>query len=391
MSERVAALIVAAGSGTRFGCALPKVFAPLSGRPLLCWSLRAFGTHPEVDEVVVVAATEYAAQARSLCEAELSVPWQVVEGGSERRVSVYNGLAALQSNPPDIVAIHDGARPLVSSEVISDSLRVCRDHGAALAAVGAVDTVKQADPNGLVTATLDRSNIFLAQTPQTFSYRLIFDAHERAAREQCEVTDDAMLLERFGSPVHLSRGESHNLKITMPEDLKLAEWLLQGQNPAPRVGHGYDLHRLVEGRRLVLGGIEIPHTKGLLGHSDADAALHAICDAILGACALGDIGRHFPDTDAAYKDADSRELTRQVVALAREAGWRVGNVDVTIMAQEPKLAPHNAAMREATAAALNVPVEQVSFKATTNEGLDSIGRGEAIAAHAFIVMLPIST
>ncbi|MEN6548416.1 MAG: 2-C-methyl-D-erythritol 4-phosphate cytidylyltransferase [Armatimonadia bacterium] len=391
MSERVAALIVAAGSGTRFGGALPKVFAPLSGRPLLCWSLRAFGTHPEVDEVVVVAATEYAAQARSLCEADLSVPWQVVEGGPERRVSVYNGLAALQSNPPDIVAIHDGARPLVSSEVISDSLRVCREHGAALAAVGAVDTVKQADPNGLITATLDRSNIFLAQTPQTFSYRLIFDAHERAAREQCEVTDDAMLLERFGSPVHLSRGESHNLKITMPEDLKLAEWLLQGQNPAPRVGHGYDLHRLVEGRRLVLGGIEIPHTKGLLGHSDADAALHAICDAILGACALGDIGRHFPDTDAAYKDADSLELTRQVVALAREAGWRVGNVDVTIMAQEPKLAPHNAAMREATAAALNVPVEQVSFKATTNEGLDSIGRGEAIAAHAFIVMLPIST
>ncbi|MEN6305424.1 MAG: 2-C-methyl-D-erythritol 2,4-cyclodiphosphate synthase, partial [Armatimonadia bacterium] len=234
-------------------------------------------------------------------------------------------------------------------------------------------------------------NVFLAQTPQTFSYRLIFDAHERAAREQCEVTDDAMLLERFGSPVHLSRGESHNLKITMPEDLKLAQWLLQGQNPAPRVGHGYDLHRLVEGRRLVLGGIEIPHTKGLLGHSDADAALHAICDSILGACALGDIGRHFPDTDAAYKDADSRELTRQIVAVAREAGWQVGNVDVTIMAQEPKLAPHNAAMREATAAALNVPVEQVSFKATTNEGLDSIGRGEAIAAHAFIVMLPIST
>ena len=391
MSERVAALIVAAGSGTRFGGPLPKVFAPLLGRPLLCWSLHAFGSHPEIDEVVVVAAQEYAARAKNLCEADLSVAWQVVEGGCERRASVHNGLAALLSNPPDIVAIHDGARPLVSPEVISDSLRVCREHGAALAATRAVDTVKQAGPDGLITATLDRSKVFLAQTPQTFSYKLITEAHQRAAREQCEVTDDAMLLERYGTPVYLSRGEGRNLKITVPEDLKLAEWFLQGQTPAPRVGHGYDLHRLVEGRRLVLGGIEIPHSKGLLGHSDADAALHAICDAILGACGLGDIGRHFPDTDATYKDADSRELTRRVVALAREAGWRVGNVDVTIMAQEPKLAPHNATMREATATALGVPVEQVSYKATTNEGLDAIGRGEAIAAHALILMLPIST
>lgn len=171
----------------------------------------------------------------------------------------------------------------------------------------------------------------------------------------------------------------------------MAEWLLRGERPAPRVGHGFDLHRLVEGRKLILGGVEIPYERGLLGHSDADAALHAICDAILGACALGDIGRHFPDTDPQYKGADSVELTRQVVQLALEAGWRVGNVDVTVMAQEPKLAPHIGSMREVTAQALGIGASDVSYKATTMERLGPIGAGQALAAEAVVMMVPVAS
>lgn len=387
MSERVAALIVAAGAGTRFGHALPKVFVPLNGAPLLAWALRAYGNHPEVQHVVVVVAPEYVEQARALCEAELSLPWQVIEGGAERRASVCNGLRALREFNPELVAIHDGARPLVSSDVISDSLAVARHCGAALATVGVVDTVKQVDAEQCITATLDRSKLQLAQTPQTFRYDLILSAHERAEAEGWAVTDDAMLVERVGHPVYASRGDRRNLKITVPEDLAMAEWLLENDKPAPRIGHGFDLHRLVEGRRLVLGGIEIPCERGLLGHSDADAALHAICDAILGAAGLGDIGQHFPDTDAAYEDADSLELLKRVGQLACEAGWTIGNIDVTILCQAPKLAARISAMRERTATALGVATDLINYKATTTERLGPIGEGQAIAAEAVALLV----
>lgn len=388
MSERVAALIVAAGTGSRFGSAVPKVFMPLGGAPLLAWSLRAFGAHPEVGSVVVVVAPEYAEHTRQLCAAGLSLPWQVVDGGPERRVSVCNGLRALREFTPDLVAIHDGARPLVSSDVISDSLAVARRCGAALATVGVVDTVKQVDADLCIIATLDRSQLQLAQTPQTFRYDLILSAHERADAEGWDVTDDAMLVERLGHPVHASRGDRRNLKITVPEDLAMAEWLLENNKPTQRIGHGFDVHRLVEGRRLVLGGVEIEHEKGLLGHSDADAALHAVCDAILGAAGLGDIGQHFPDTDPAYKDADSLQLLRRVGQLARDAGWTIGNLDATILCQAPKLAPHIPAMRERTAAALEISPDLINYKATTTEKLGPIGEGQAIAAEAVALLVP---
>jgi len=289
---------------------------------------------------------------------------------------------------PDLVAIHDGARPLVSDAIITDSLRVCRESGAALAAVPAGDTVKLLGEDRVVCATLDRRQVYLAQTPQSFRYDLICRAHEQAEREGWQVTDDAALVERLGHPVRISQGDPTNLKVTVPEDLRYAEWLLSGGGtPALRVGHGWDLHRLAAGRPLVLGGVHVEHDMGLLGHSDADAALHAVCDAILGACALGDIGRHFPDTDPAYAGADSRDLTRRVVALAQAAGWRVGNVDVTIVAQAPRLAPHIEAMRQATAEALGVAVGAVSYKAKTAEGLGPVGREEAIAAEAVVSMV----
>lgn len=400
MNERVAALIVAAGAGQRFGGALPKVFVPLAGRPILCWAVQAYADHPDIDTVAVVVAPGQETLARDALEA-LGAACQreimIVAGGSERRQSVLSGLRALQAlRPlqPDLVAIHDGARPLVTPAIIDDSLRVCREHGAALAAVAATDTVKRVADDRVIE-TIDRREVFLAQTPQTFRFELILAAHEQAEAEGWPVTDDAMLLERLGHAVHVSRSEARNLKVTTPGDLARAEALLRrhgdGTGPpeagAPRVGHGFDMHRLVEGRRLVLGGVEIPHDKGLLGHSDADAALHAIADALLGACALGDIGQHFPDSDAAFKDADSRELLRRVVALVREAGWQPGNVDVTIIAQEPKLAPYTMAMREATAEALTLGIGAVSYKATTTERLGPIGAGQAIAAEAVVLVV----
>ena len=388
MSVKTAALIVAAGAGTRFGGSEPKVFAPLCGRPLLAWSLRAFGQHPGIETIVVVVAPEFAERVSELCRAELTLPWQVVPGGLERRVSVHNGLLALRQFAPDLVAIHDGARPLVSAEVISNSLEVAQHRGAALGTVDVVDTVKRVDADHRITATLDRSELQLAQTPQTFRYDLILRAHEQAALEGWEVTDDAMLIERLGHPVYASRGDWRNLKITVPEDLLMAQRIMAEQPSVPRIGHGFDLHRLVEGRRLMLGGVHIEHDRGLLGHSDADAALHAISDALLGAAGLGDIGQHFPDTDPAYQDADSVRLLAHVAALVREAGWAIGNLDVTIIAQAPKLAPHMAAMRQATAAALDIAPALINYKATTTEKLGPIGEGLAIAAEAVALLVP---
>ena len=340
-----------------------------------------------MQRVVVVVSRDWLGPTRELCSAELSIPWEVVEGGAERRMSVCNGLRALRDFHPDLVAIHDGARPLVSSDVISDSIDVARRCGAALATVNVVDTVKQVDAAQCITATLDRSQLQLAQTPQTFRYDLILQAHERAEAEGWEVTDDAMLVERLGYAVYASRGDRRNLKITVPEDLSMAQWLLESNKSALRVGHGFDLHRLVEGRRLVLGGVNIEYANGLLGHSDADAALHALCDAILGAAGLGDIGQHFPDTDPAYEDADSLRLLGRVGELARAAGWAIGNVDVTILCQAPKLAPHLPAMRERTAAALGVAPDLINYKATTTEKLGPIGEGQAIAAEAVVLLV----
>lgn len=389
MRGPAAALIVAAGVGNRFGGDVPKVFVPLAGAPLLAWSLRAYGSHPEISSLCLVAGEPYLVQAQSLCAQELRIPWQVVAGGQTRRDSVRFGLRALSQDAPELVSIHDGARPLVSAEAITDGLRVAREHGAAVAAYASTDTVKRVAAAPVVAETLDRLAIYLAQTPQTFRFGLIVAAHQRAETEDWEVTDDAMLVERLGHEVRISHGHPGNLKVTVPDDLALAEWrLLGGQPPAPRVGYGLDVHRLVVGRRLVLGGVEVPYEKGLLGHSDADVALHAICDALLGAAAMGDIGQHFPDTDASYRGADSRELTRQVAALVKRSGWTIGNVDVTIAAQQPRLAPYIPAMREATAQALGCGVTAVSYKATTTEGLGLVGEGEAIAAHAVAFLAP---
>jgi 2-C-methyl-D-erythritol 2,4-cyclodiphosphate synthase len=256
--------------------------------------------------------------------------------------------------------------------------------GAAIAALRAHDTVKQTDGAGAITATLPRERIYLAQTPQAFRVPVLRDALRLAG----EATDEAMLAERAGHTVRVVDGDPRNLKITTPDDLKMAEHLTTGSAPAPalRIGNGYDLHRLVPGRPLILGGVRIPFEKGLEAHSDGDVICHAVTDAVLGAAGAGDIGRHFPDTDAAWKNADSIELLRRASAIVREAGYAIVNVDVVVIAQKPKLAPYAEAIRGNVAGALGCDASQVSVKGKTNEGVDSMGAGESIAVHAVALL-----
>ena len=378
----VAGLVMAAGHGRRLGATVPKTFLPLGGAALFLWSLRAFEAAEEISATLLVVPDGYGEQARELCrEAGTAKLGQVLTGGSTRPESVYRGLQALASDPPEIVVIHDAARPFVPPQLIAQSIEACRQTRAAIAAVPAADTLKRVDASGLITATVDRRQLYQAQTPQTFEFDLILLAHRQARQEGWEVTDDAALVERMGQPVAVVPGSPSNFKITTQADWEHAEAMISGAAQV-HVGHGYDVHALVEGRALVLGGVQIPYERGLAGHSDADVVLHALADALLGAAGLGDIGSHFSDTDPAYKDADSKRLLARVVELVRNGGRQPVNADVTIIAQEPRLAPYVDQMRRQIAAILSIPVDCLNIKATTTEGLGFVGRGEAIAAHA---------
>ena len=302
---------------------------------------------------------------------------------------------AVVADRADIVAVHDAARPLVSDAVIRRTIAAAAAHGAAIAAVRVRDTVKRGSDAGVILDTLRRDEIYLAQTPQAFRVSVLRDAllhaeaMARAGALADDVTDEAALAERAGHPVHLVDGDSRNLKITTPDDLAMAEHLLGGsrQTPALRVGNGYDLHRLVAGRPLILGGVTIPFDKGLEGHSDADVVSHAVTDAILGAAGAGDIGRQFPDTDPQWKDADSLRLLERAARVVRDAGFAVVNVDVVVIAQRPKLVPYVDAVRANLAAALSCEMSQVSVKGKTNEGVDSMGLGDSIAVHAVALLM----
>ena len=316
----------------------------------------------------------------------LGVKQKVVLGGADRQESVCRGLAA--TNPEaDYVAIHDGARPLVTADVIARTLESAQTFGSGVAAVALKDTVKRVDEDSVVVDTPPRDKLRAVQTPQTFEAGLIRKAHAAYALGE-RATDDAALAERMGVAVHLTEGDVENIKLTTPEDMLLARQVIlkrEGQKeekPMMRIGHGYDVHRLVENRKLILCGVEIPYALGLLGHSDADVALHALMDALLGAAALGDIGRHFPDTDPAYKGADSGKLLDHVVALLEEKGYTVGNVDVTIICQRPKLKDYIEQMRENVARHLKVDIDCVNIKATTTEKLGFEGEGLGISSHA---------
>ena len=352
---------------------------PLRGRPLVSYALAAFRTFPAVTEIILVAAAaDMDAASRLLSDGPSHITEKVVRGGAERRDSVWQGLQEVTAGT-DIVCIHDAARPFVSHREIAESIAAVRRYGAAVVARPVADTLKRAGAEGQVAATVDRRALWGAQTPQSFRTDLLRAAYARAIAEDWPVTDDAAVVERAGHRVQLVEGSAMNFKITQPEDLALAERLLDG---GPRMGIGYDVHRLAPERPLVLGGVPVPHSHGLLGHSDADVLTHAIMDALLGAAALGDIGRHFPDTDAQYRGISSLALLARVGALVRDAGYRVSNIDAVVIAEAPRLAPYVPAMCAAVAETLGISAAQVSVKATTSEGLGFTGERAGMAAQA---------
>lgn len=376
----VGVVIVAGGRGARLGADLPKQLLDLGGRSMLQRSVAAFDTHPRLEEFVVVLPLDLVSKGHDLIGAATR-GWKVAEGGPRRQDSVQNGLKAL-SSAVTIVLIHDAARPFVSASLIDRVIDAAAKDGAAVPAVGVTDTVKHVDIGSMtVKSTLSRDAIWLAQTPQGFQRVVLDRAYVKNAG--ADVTDEGMLAERAGMPVTIVPGDSDNMKITTPDDLARARGVLG----APRVGTGYDLHRLVAGRPLVLAGVTLPFDKGPHGHSDGDVLCHALTDALLGAAAAGDIGRHFSNTDPKWKDAAGLDLVSRAVAIVRAAGFAPANADVTVILEQPKLAPQVDAMRANVAAVLGLPVECVSIKGKTNEGVDAVGRGEAIAAHAVAMLV----
>jgi 2-C-methyl-D-erythritol 4-phosphate cytidylyltransferase/2-C-methyl-D-erythritol 2,4-cyclodiphosphate synthase len=370
------ALIVAAGRGSRFGAAAPKQYVELAGRPVLRHSLETFLKHPQIDAVRVVIH----ADDRAMYDAAASglSPLEPVTGGATRQESVRRGLESLRDRAPGIVLIHDAARPLVDSALIDRMLAALAASPGAIPALPVADTVKRAS-NGIVQQTLDRQTLWRAQTPQAFRYGDIMAAHNAAAGR--ELTDDAAVAEAAGLAVALVPGQEENFKVTTEADLIRARQLLVPATDI-RVGNGFDVHRFGPGDKIMLCGIEVPHTQGLVGHSDADVGLHALTDAILGAIGAGDIGQHFPPGDPRWRGADSSRFLAHAAALVAERGGRLLSLDVTIICERPKIGPHRAAMIARIAEILGLDPSRVSVKATTTEGLGFTGRREGIAAQA---------
>lgn len=365
----------------RLGSAQPKQFLDLGGRPILQRSVDAVLSSGRISELVVALPAELVRSVPDYLRSG-SKPIRVVEGGPRRQDSVANAFHAVSSRS-DVVVIHDAARPFVTAAVIDRTIDAAFEHGAAIAAVAATDTVKRVGADATIEQTLPRTGIFLAQTPQAFRTDVLRDALAKAGTA-ADATDEAALAERAGHPVRVVEGDPRNLKITTADDLKMAERLIGSERHSTllRIGNGYDLHRLVAGRPLILGGVTIPFDKGLDGHSDADAVCHAVTDAILGAAGAGDIGRLFPDTDPAWSGADSMALLGRAAEIVANAGFSVVNVDVVVIAQKPKLLSYIDAMRANLGRALGIPVSDVSVKGKTNEGVDSMGAGDSIATHA---------
>ncbi|CAO3451813.1 2-C-methyl-D-erythritol 4-phosphate cytidylyltransferase (EC 2.7.7.60) / 2-C-methyl-D-erythritol 2,4-cyclodiphosphate synthase (EC 4.6.1.12) [Azospirillum argentinense] len=378
------ALIVAAGSGQRFGAERPKQYLDLAGQPILRRTVEAFRRHPKVSVVRVVINPAF----RDLYDAAvagLDLP-EPVSGGASRQDSVRNGLEALAESAPDRVLIHDAARPLVDAGTIDAVIAALDTHPAALAAVPVADTLKRGE-DGLVAGTVDRSGLWRAQTPQGFRFPDILAAHRAAAG--LELTDDAAVAERAGLPVALVPAREENFKVTTPDDLTRATRALDSALSDIRTGSGFDVHRFAEGDHVTLCGVRVPHTQRLDGHSDADVGLHALTDAILGALCAGDIGSHFPPSDPQWRGADSALFLKHAAELVTARGGQIAHVDVTIICERPKVGPHREAMTARVADILGMPVDRVSVKATTTERLGFTGRGEGIAAQAMAtVRLP---
>ncbi len=367
-----AAIIVAAGRGQRAGGGVPKQWRPLAGQRVADWTLEQFAA-ANLDHIVLVLSAE---DAKAWTEFE-SGPFILVEGGADRSGSVRNGLAALENHGVTKVLIHDVARPCISARVISDVLVALDTHPAAAPGLAVTDALWTGH-DGQVTGTRDRDSLFAAQTPQGFHYDAIVEAH---AAHTGGAADDVQVARDAGLAIAIVPGDADNLKITRPEDFARAERILRADMDI-RLGNGYDVHRFGDGDHVVLCGVKVPHDRGLQGHSDADVGMHAVTDAIYGALAQGDIGQHFPPSDPQWKGAASEIFLRHAVKLAASMGYRISNVDCTLVCEYPKVGPHSAAMRSEMARIMGLHESRVSVKATTSERLGFTGRSEGIAALA---------
>jgi 2-C-methyl-D-erythritol 2,4-cyclodiphosphate synthase/2-C-methyl-D-erythritol 4-phosphate cytidylyltransferase len=378
--RKVAVLIAAAGTGNRFGAETPKQFVQTGGNPMYLSAARPFIEHEAVDELVFIFPDGYNLPE----EIEISKPHTSVRGGASRRESVNNGLAAV-SFESGIVLIHDAARPFVTNRIIDRVLDAAAQSGAAVPCVTVTDTIYRTDELWTtasgelpkVDKIPDRNLFFAAQTPQCFDLEMIRSAHKKAAEAgESAATDDVGIAIKYaGAQVQIAQGNHANRKITYAADM-----------PDYRIGTGFDVHELADERKLILGGVEIPFPKGLLGHSDADVLTHALMDALLGALALGDIGKLFPDTDEKYRGISSMKLLSEVMKLVREHGFGVVNADLTVIADRPKISLYSESIRKSLSAAMGIKAERVSVKATTTEGLGFTGREEGIAAEAVVLI-----
>ena len=393
-SESIAVILVAAGRGSRAGEGLPKQYRDIGGRPLLARTLDAFLAVPEVDAILTVIHPddallfEVARQRTAPATACRILP--PTPGAESRQTSTLAGLRALAARPgpaPDIVLIHDAARPFASRQLIARAIAAARQHGAAVPVLALTDTIKQVSADGAVLTTVDRASLRAAQTPQAFAFGLILGAHEAAAaRGETDLTDDAAIAEAAGHRVAIFAGEAGNMKITTPGDFAKAEAALARPMTDIRTGQGFDVHAFAPGDHVWLGGLRLAHTHSLAGHSDADVALHALTDAILGALADGDIGAHFPPSDPLWRGARSEIFLKDAAARVTRRGGTIAHLDLTLICEAPKIGPHREAMRASVAAIAGVSVERVAVKATTSEGLGFTGRREGIAAMALATL-----
>ena len=382
MAPSVAAVIVAAGRGTRAGGDLPKQYRMLAGEPVLRTTLSTFAWHGEIGAIQTVIHGDDRAHYEAAASGLRILP--PVAGGATRQVSVHNGLEALSAKAPDIVLIHDAARPFCSAELVSRAIVACGATGAAIPALEVTDTIKSVDRNGHVTGTVDRSTLRSVQTPQAFKFAALLDAHRRAAKEgRDDFTDDAALIEWAGLKVAVFAGEQGNTKLTTEDDFSRAEARRIASLTDVRTGTGYDVHPFdTGGDHVWLGGVKIPHDRKLAGHSDADVALHAIVDAVLGAIADGDIGTHFPPSDMQWRGASSDQFLKYACERVKKRGGRVANIDLTLVCETPRIGPHREAIRTRIAEICDMSIDRIGLQATTAEKLGFIGRGEGIVAMA---------
>jgi len=395
----LAAIIAAGGSGSRIGGEVPKQFLHVGGRPILVRAIQAITALDGIVQVVIALPEEHIPLAEDMLSCwTWPVPVVCIPGGATRQESVRRGVLRAPADV-DLLLVHDAVRPFCDRGMLQRIVEAALRTGGAVPGIPATETIQRVSRRRRVLKTPPREELYAIQTPQCFRAAVLRSALERAAREGFEGTDESSAVRRAGHPVAVVDGSPENIKITRPLDLAIAENLAggggtgtarrpsYGGDPAMlRIGYGVDCHRLVENRRLVLGGVAIPYERGLEGHSDADVLSHAVCDAILGAAALGDIGGHFPDTDPRHRDRSSLEFLAEARAMIEAAGWTIQNIDATLLAQNPKLAPYYDAMKANIARALGLGAHAVSVKATTTEGLNAEGRGEGISAQAVALL-----